>query len=83
MFKQLKIYKVIIKTNESCTITNDCKMLIHITIFILLPINQSSLIFNIHRLKTQKFGFEIKESHLNIWGDIVSFKFNLIIATVR
>ena len=26
MFKQLKIYKVIIKTNDSCTITIDYKM---------------------------------------------------------
>ena len=40
MFKQLKIYKVIIKTNESCTITNDYKMLIHRTIFVLVA-NQS------------------------------------------
>ena len=26
MFKQLKIYRIIIKTNESCSITNKCKM---------------------------------------------------------
>ena len=38
-FKQLKIYKVIIKTNESCMITNYYEMLILITIFIWLLIN--------------------------------------------
>ena len=26
MFKQLKIYRIVIKTNESCLITNKCKM---------------------------------------------------------
>ena len=69
MFKQLKIYKVIIKTNESCMITNYYEMLILVTISIWLLINKSSLIVNINDLKTQKFGFEIKEFHLNIWGD--------------
>ena len=82
MFRQLKIYKVIIKTNESCMITNYFEMLILITIFIWVLINSRSLIVNINDLKTQKFGFEIKEFHLNICGDIVSFRFNPTIVTV-
>ena len=44
-------------------------MLILITIFIWLLINKSSLIVNVNDLKTHKFGFELKEFHLNIWGD--------------
>ena len=81
MFKQLKIYKVTINTNESCMITNYYKMYILITISSCFVNQRKVFDFNFNELETHKLGFEIKEFHLNRWSDIVSFRFNQIIVT--